>query len=40
MKNEVVQVGQTLLAQVHLGLLRVGSFGVVHVLREISSVYA
>ena len=36
----VVLVGQTLLAPVHLGLLRAGSFGVVHVLWEISSVYA
>ena len=33
----VVSVGQTLLAPVHLGLLRAGSFGVVHMLWEISS---
>ena len=33
-------VDQTLLAPVRLGLLRAGSFGVVHVLWEISSVYA
>ena len=36
----VVSVGQTLLAPVHLGILRAGSFGVVHVLWVISSVYA
>ena len=36
----VVSVGQTLLALVRLGLLRAGSFGVVHVLWEMSSVYA
>jgi len=36
----VVSVGQTLLALVHHGLLCAGSFGVVHVLWEISNVYA
>ena len=36
----VVPVGQTLLAPICLGLLHAGSFGVVHVLWEISSVYA
>ena len=36
----VVSVGQTLLAPIRLGLLHAGSFSVMHVLWEISSVYA
>ena len=36
----VVPVGQTLLAPIRLVLLHAGSFGVVHVLWEISSVCA